>query len=636
MGQEFFFIFLLLLFLRNFLGYVSSGKPEQLIWNPNFTCKPYGGIPLRFTSSSASTPVLSTGRVPVLGWIVLLALAVHGPLLLMQLPAGAFDANIHMFFADHYAHHWFNPWNEKWYAGFSQTTYPPLTHQLVALFSHVFGLTMSYMFIQGLVVLLLPIGMYRFARLWVDERAATYAAIGTIFIGSLWGMVYQAGQLPTTFASVLTLNALPFFYGWIREGRFSSLVKGLALVLVGAAAHHVTMIFGTFFFALPVIWLAFIDRKQEGADSSLGGVLSRTLVFAAIAVIGMLIVLLPYWIELYHNPLKQAAIYHQSRDNYILEGHSGLNFWVIPQGTLILAMPFIFWYGARERRVRPLFFGWYLTTLISLGGTTPLPKWLFGRAYEILTYERFTYWSTLMALPIVGVLAVKLINRYRMKAAVALSIAAVASSAIVLSWLHYNPITASPFNIDEVVNFLNRDNHAKFRYLLLGFGNDFSRVCTLAEASSVDGDYHSARLLPELTEHGSGKLSDAKYFGANGMEALRAMLKHANRYGLKYVFVRDPYYHPMLAFAGWRLAETYDNGNVTLWSKEDIAPAHKITPPPGAMPNQVECILWGILPISTIVLALGVLIAFPERRRIPETVDFPETTTEPVALREAK
>ena len=57
------------------------------------------------------------------------------------------------------------------------------------------------------------------------------------------------------------------------------------------------------------------------------------------------------------------------------------------------------------------------------------------------------------------------------------------------------------------------------------------------------------------------------------MEALRAVLKHANQYGLKYIFVRDRYYEPLLAFAGWRQAETYDNGNVTLWTKEDVPPA---------------------------------------------------------------
>jgi uncharacterized membrane protein len=89
---------------------------------------------------------LSTRAIP-LSAIVLLAIAVHAPLLLMQIPLGSYDANTHIFFASHYANHWFNPWNEKWYGGFTQTTYPPLTHQWIALFSHVMGLNFAYMFV---------------------------------------------------------------------------------------------------------------------------------------------------------------------------------------------------------------------------------------------------------------------------------------------------------------------------------------------------------------------------------------------------------------------------------------------------------------------------------------------------------
>src|SRR5205807_5787043 len=126
-----------------------------------------GGITLTFSS-----PVPSSARTIIpLTAILLLALAVHGPLLLMQLPASSYDANTHMFFADHYAHHWFSPWNEKWFGGFSQTTYPPLVHQLIALFSHIVGLTFAYTIVQAMVILLLPTGVYRYARLWVDERA---------------------------------------------------------------------------------------------------------------------------------------------------------------------------------------------------------------------------------------------------------------------------------------------------------------------------------------------------------------------------------------------------------------------------------------------------------------------------------
>src|SRR6185437_3380470 len=177
---------------------------------------------------------------------ILVALAIHGPLLMMELPLKtSYDANFHVFFASHYAHHWFNPWNEKWFAGFSQTTYPPLVHQLIALFSHVVGLTMAYTIVQGIVILLLPIGVYRYTRLWVNDRAALYAAIGSIFLGSLAQMVYQSGQINTTFAFVMLLNSLPFFYVWIREGSGLAFWKGIAIFLVGSAGHHVSMIFAT-------------------------------------------------------------------------------------------------------------------------------------------------------------------------------------------------------------------------------------------------------------------------------------------------------------------------------------------------------------------------------------------------------
>ena len=116
----------------------------------------------------------------------------------MQLPATtSYDANFHIFFASHYAQHWFDPWNEKWFTGFSQTTYPPLTHQAIALLSHVVGLTEAFMLVQLLAVVLLAIAAYRFARLWVDEGAASYAGVLAIFAGTVSFLVYSAGQLPT-------------------------------------------------------------------------------------------------------------------------------------------------------------------------------------------------------------------------------------------------------------------------------------------------------------------------------------------------------------------------------------------------------------------------------------------------------
>src|SRR5262249_18497679 len=156
-----------------------------------------------------------------------------------------------------------------------------------AMISQVTGLESAYMIVQLLAVLLLPVGVYRFAKLWVSERAASYAALGSVFLGALAFLVYQAGQLATVTSAALYLNALPYFYEWIAEGRGRALVKGLAVALAAAAAHHVTLIFGLVLFAGPVLWLACIDAREGRASGSLPGVISRAVMFGAMAAIGI-------------------------------------------------------------------------------------------------------------------------------------------------------------------------------------------------------------------------------------------------------------------------------------------------------------------------------------------------------------
>jgi len=559
--------------------------------------------------------------IPLLA-IVLVALAVHGPLLLMQLPAGSFDTNFHIFFASHYVHHWFDPWNEKWFAGFSQTTYPPLTHQWIALLSNVVGLKMAYMLVQLIAVLLLPVGVFRFARIWVEDRAASYAALGSVFLGALAFLVYQAGQLATVASAALYLNALPYFYEWITEASGRSLIKGVAISWAAAAAHHVTLIFGVVLFAGPVLWAAWVDARDERVAGSVAGVFSRAVVFGVVVALGVGVILLPYWLTIIQHPIHQIPIPHDSRANFLLNPVTAVNYFVIPYGALILALPFILIRGSSSRRLRPLLFGFWLTFIFGLGGTTPLPKLLLGRAFDILTFERFTFWATLMAMPIVGMVVVELLDRFRAKAAVGLSLAAVTTLGLALAWLTANPFRpTSTADVAPVIAFLNRDGHDAYRYITLGFGSELARVSTYTSARSVDGDYNSARLLPEMTSYGSAQLTNAKFYGAAGMASLRSMLGHANRYGLKYIFVHDSYYEPLLTFVGWRKIETFDNGAITAWSKDDVPPAHKIES--DAVPPPWEGLLWGTVPIGVSFLAIFLELLLPVGRRVPVPIEVP-------------
>ena len=544
-------------------------------------------------------------------WIFLVAFAIHAPLLLMKLPLRSYDANFHIFFSSHYVHHWFDPWNPKWYAGFSQTTYPPLAQQWLALVSYVTGLDMAYMVVQLVAILLLTLGVYRFARLWVDPRAASLAALASVFLGAESFLVYSAGQLSTTFAAPLYLNAMPYLYQWVRRGGWRSFVKGAALAVAAAAAHHATLLFGSLLFALPVLGLAARDR-EEGEPVSRSAFIFRTVTAVLFVGVAIGIVLLPFWIALLKYPVTQVPIPHASRANYILNPEWGINYFVVPYGALILALPFILLRGSATPRLRPLLLGFWLAFLLGLGGTTPVGRVLLGRAFEVITMERFSYWATLLALPFVGLLAKELIDRFNLRAIVGLALAAIVSCALAVSWSSYKPAEAADLKVDSTAAWLNRDGHDRYRYIALGFGNKIARLAVLTDASSVDGEWNSGRMLPELTEHGAGSLTASKYFGKSGLDALTAILHHADRYGLKWVFVRDPYYEPLMVFAGWRRVDNLEDRTIYVWSKDDVPPATPLNAP--QIPPHWQGLMWGILPIGSSILAI-LLLLIPDHRR---------------------
>jgi len=543
--------------------------------------------------------------------ILMAVVAVHLPLLLMKLPLKSYDTNFHIFFASHYVQNWFNPWNPKWYAGFSQTTYPPLPQQWVALVSRVVGLDMAYMAVQFVAIMLLALGVYRFSRLWVSPRAASIAALASVFLGSESFLVYSAGQLATTCAAPIYLNALPFLFDWVRRGKWQSFLKASVLFTAAAAAHHATLLFGSIFFAVPVLALVVLDR-QDGERTSTPAFVGRTLTIVAVVGVAIAVVLLPFWIALIHNPVTQTPIPHPSRANYILSPQWGLNYFIVPYGALILALPFIFMRGSTVTRLRPLLLGFWVAFMVGLGGTTPVGHFLLGRAFDVLTMERFSYWATLLALPFVGLLAAELVDRYRSWAIVGLTVAAAFSCALAVSWATFRPADAEDFKVDTVALWLNRDGHDQYRYITLGFGNKIARLAIMTDASSVDGEWNSGRTLPELTQFGAGALTSSKYFNKPGLDALRAMLMQADHYGLKWVFVRDRYYDPLLSFAGWRQVDSLEDKTITVWSIDGVPPATPVNS--AQMPPPWQGLMWGILPFGSSLLAI-LVVFIPERKR---------------------
>jgi glycosyltransferase involved in cell wall biosynthesis len=190
-------------------------------------------------------------------------------------------------------------------------------------------------------------------------------------------------------------------------------------------------------------------------------------------------------------------------------------------------------------------------------------------------------------------------------------------------------------DVQPIIDFMNTSPHDQYRYLTLGLGTQVSKIAIWTHASSVDGDYNSARTLPEMTQYAVAQFSTAKHFGTEGMAALQAMLRHADRYGLKYIFCADRYYEPLLTFGGWRKIREFNGGEITVWWNPFVPPAQKV--PSDAVPPRWQALMWGTLPFGSSLFAIVALILFsdrpqrrPDKTRTDDEVEFPPLRPKPV------
>ena len=199
---------------------------------------------------------------------LLIGIAFHGTSIFFTLET-TYDALIHLFFAEHYAGNWFEPWNDKWYTGFTVMSYPPLVHQSIAALSYVGGLKFGMFTVALISIILFITGVYRFSLLITSNKtAAGYAAILAVFSSSFVETLHIFGQLPSIIGISVLMHSLPEIYLWIKTGRYKYLFTSLSLIAVTVTSHHVTPIFGMIFFIFPLIGMVIMDVSREKVDSA--------------------------------------------------------------------------------------------------------------------------------------------------------------------------------------------------------------------------------------------------------------------------------------------------------------------------------------------------------------------------------
>ncbi len=528
----------------------------------------------------------------------------------------SYDAFVHMFFADHYMRSWFEPWESRWYTGFLMFSYPPLVHQIIAIFAFGLGLKSAYILTGVLGILIFTTGFYRFASYVTHSRnSGAYAALLAVFSTAIIEALHIFGQMPMLWGISLLLHALAEIYLWFRHGRIKNFAFSLLIMAVMVCSHHVTAMFGMVFFILPMISLAYQDTLiAEDKKLNIKNFFyivwekrTRLIVFGICALALIVLVIFPYWHWSTNNPISQESIPHGSRSNFLEDTNFGMVFFLIPWGSLILLLAY---YLYRFSSKRLSFFGisFVFLFVLGLGGTTPIAETILGEyAFQILTLERFTFWAIMISLPIagefvhsfyngkIGMLFRKSLGRtsYRFWRG-SLLIIYFSAALITVLLSKFNPVQPDAVDMKPIVNFINQDEHDQWRYITLGFGDQMAWLSTQTAARTLDGNYHSARAIPELTSRPVERIENLKYSGNHGMQALEDFLSKAEKYHLKYCFSNDKFYDPILFYNGWQRVGRLENG-IVIWQRAQI------TKLPSKLPKKVSSkfmnILWGTLPM---------------------------------------
>ena len=255
-----------------------------------------------------------------------------------------------------------------------------------------------------------------------------------------------------------------------------------------------------------------------------------------------------------------------------------------------------------------------LLFVLGTGGTTPIPRLMLGEnAFSILTLDRFTLWASIMALPIFGEFAYRFVEGdlkaliqskfgsvYHRIAGGILAALFLFMTIFTMSLGYFKPSQPQKIKMLPIVNFLNQDQHDQWRYMTLGFGDQMAWLSAQTNAMSIDGNYHSARRLPELTTRPIERLENSKFKGIEGIGSLQQFLTTPEKYNFKYIFSNDKFYDPILYFCGWQRLRQLENG-IMVWEKLNVPPLSSILPKDDVATWQK--ILWGVIPFLTVLIA---------------------------------
>lgn len=507
-----------------------------------------------------------------------------------------YDAYTHIFLATHYLLYWGQIFDPRWYLGFNISTYLPLYHESIALYSFFVGLDNAFRVSLFLGSLLLIYSLHRYYSLFFSNGVSRLSLYLLLSVPSIYSFFFLFGQLPQLLSISLSLMSIYYLDRYTREGVKYALAFSIVFLTASLIAHTLTLIV-----YLPLaggyIISRFIDREYNKK------------LFLGLIVVWLISILLSLPIIYLHisSLSPQTEIPHGSR-NPLGNLNNFLFFSMNIYGLLIILIPVSLIYLFKDYKeeknviIYALVMIFYL--IIGLGYTTPIPEIIFGSWSRWLTYDRFSLIASLLSPPLV----IRIIKRFRSSFFTILILVMFVSSLASVEYSRRLIFPIQDINIEAVASVVDERVPDGYSYITLGFGiPSLSKLSIYMKLPSIDGGYPTARAhLKFLKESGIESLDSAKLY-SKGLDVLNYVLSHKDSLGLYLVLTADDYYDTLLYRYDYIPIYVLRSGRkVIIWVSE--TPVNKIYLNSDMNMSNPLTLYWHILPIIILFLLVFIFI----------------------------
>lgn len=419
------------------------------------------------------------------------------------------DYGHHISIAKWYRENWFSLTNYK-HGYIDIGNYPPLAHQLLALFSLVVPIKIAYYTIIFVFWVLVALFSSLFLLEYLDmKKREKYLPV--LFFFSFLSLAiiksfFQWGQYTTIIGFAFGFMSLYYILRAVKTNEKKFFILFLLSLSLLFFSHHLSALIFLFFF-IPFIILEFRFFSKRVKSLVLFSLLSLSLI-----VIGNY----PSIERLFSSePVPKIEIPHESRmpitqfdiENWILS-YYGVSL------PLIFIFPILLFLLKLKNRIR--LFKLYLISifffLIGLGRWTPLTQLFLGLEHW-LTYERFSMLSGIIFSLFFGFFPVYLFEeekRKKMKHFFGIFLIVVALSYLYLNIDWFFSLYKTVYGADakyvddlkkaerEVISFLNSNVTKGYRYQIFGYKNPIANIYSEVDLPTLETIYFTGRKIDWL------------------------------------------------------------------------------------------------------------------------------------------